>query len=170
MQVAYKETTYDSQNNVKKVEDRYYTVTEKEDGTKASSLSSAVVTSNTYEDGLLVSALETNKVKNSSGNLVNDGTRNKVTYIYDENQKLVSRESVLQISTGTNKWANSDPPQVVANLYNSDGSYKKILNGKIVGKYNADGTKYVAKRIYSVEEASKVVQKGRSNKFIITYR
>lgn len=169
VQTSYKETTYDAQNNAKKIEDRYYTVTENQNGTKTSSLTSGVVTNNTYENGLLVSATETNKVKGSNG-LVNEGTRNKVTYTYDDNQNLVLRESVLQVSVGTNKWEDADPPTITVNRYASNGSYETFLNGVSTGKYNADGSQYQAKRIYTVKEASSVVRKGANHLFKIRYR
>ncbi len=167
---AYKETEYDAQNNPKKIENRYYTLTESSTGTKSSSLASGVVISNTYQNGLLVSATETNKIRGSSGSLVNEGTRNKITYTYDDNQKLISSESVLQVSVGTNKWEEADPPVVTTNKYASNGTYETYVNGKMTGKYNADGTAYLAKRIYTVDEATKAIRKGGKNSFSIRYR
>ena len=52
--------------------------------------------------------------------------------------------------------------------YADNGAYSEYLNGSLLGKFNADGSKF-AKRIYTVPEATDAV-KGNRNTFIIRYR
>ena len=65
---------------------------------------------------------------------------------------------------------NGEIEKLYSYKYNSNGSYTQYdKNGNLLGTYNSDGSAYIPKRIYTVEEATEAA-KGNKNTFSIRYR
>ena len=90
------------------------------------------------------------------------------SYGYDEQGRILSENTVTRERNESGTLVQTASNEKTYE-YNANGSYQVYENGEFVGRYNKSGSEIVSKKVYTVEEASKL-SKETGNKIRLRYK